>query len=46
LLNYAPEEWKPINSAYLLKLMSETLAGGSNELAMTNVLNKFGATGN
>jgi penicillin amidase len=43
LLNYAPEEWKPINSAYLLKLMSETLAGGSNELAMTNVLNKFGA---
>ncbi|WP_374950193.1 penicillin acylase family protein [Mucilaginibacter sp.] len=43
LLNYTPEEWKPINSAYLLKLMSETLAGGSNELAMTNVLNKFGA---
>jgi penicillin amidase len=43
LLNYAPEEWKPINSAFLLKLMSETLAGGSNELGMTNVLNKFGA---
>jgi penicillin amidase len=43
LLNYAPEEWKPINSAFLLKLMSETLSGGSNELAMTNVLNKFGA---
>ena len=43
LLDYAPEEWKPINSAYLLKLMSETLAGGSNELAMTNVLNKYGA---
>lgn len=43
LLNYEPEAWKPINSAFLLKLMSETLAGGSNELAMTNVLNKFGA---
>jgi len=43
LLDYAPEEWKPINSAFLLKLMSETLAGGSNELGMTNVLNKFGA---
>jgi penicillin amidase len=43
LLNYAPEDWKPINCAFLLKLMSETLAGGSNELAMTNVLNKFGA---
>ncbi|OOQ59376.1 penicillin acylase family protein [Mucilaginibacter pedocola] len=43
LLDYAPEEWKPINSAFLLKLMSETLAGGTNELAMTNVLNRFGA---
>lgn len=43
LLNYKPEQWKPINCAFLLKLMSETLAGGSNELAMTNVLNKFGA---
>jgi penicillin amidase len=43
LLDYAPEEWKPINCAFLLKLMSETLAGGTNELAMTNVLNKFGA---
>ncbi|MBL4675615.1 MAG: penicillin acylase family protein [Mucilaginibacter sp.] len=43
LLGYKPEEWKPINSAYLLKLMSETLAGGSNELGLTNVLNKYGA---
>jgi len=43
LLNYKPEEWKPINCAYLLKLMSETLAGGTNELGMTNVLNRFGA---
>ncbi|WP_158828323.1 penicillin acylase family protein [Mucilaginibacter lacusdianchii] len=42
LLNYKPEEWKPINCALLLKLMSETLAGGSDELEMTNVLNKFG----
>ncbi|RFZ90657.1 penicillin acylase family protein [Mucilaginibacter conchicola] len=43
LLGYKPEEWKPINSAYLLKLMSETLAGGSNELGLTDVLNKYGA---
>ncbi|MFD0792980.1 penicillin acylase family protein [Mucilaginibacter litoreus] len=43
LLAYKPEEWKPVNSAYLLKLMSETLAGGSNELGITNVLSKFGA---
>jgi penicillin amidase len=42
LLNYKPEDWKPINCAFLLKLMSETLAGGSDELEMTNVLNKFG----
>ncbi|WP_184548976.1 penicillin acylase family protein [Mucilaginibacter sp. FT3.2] len=43
LLDYAPEDWKPINCAFLLKLMSETLAGGSNEFAMSNILKKFGA---
>ncbi len=43
LLDYAPEESKPINCAYLLKLMSETLAGGSDQFAMTNDLKKFGA---
>ena len=43
LLGYAPEEWKPINCAYLLKLMSETLAGGSDQFAMTNDLQRFGA---
>lgn len=42
LLNYAPEEWKPINCVFLLKLMSETLAGGSDQFAMTNNLRKFG----
>ncbi len=42
LLNYKPEEWKPINCAFLLKLMSETLSGGSDEFLMTNTLNKFG----
>lgn len=42
LLNYEPEEWKPINCAYLLKLMSETLAGGSDQYQMTNTLAKFG----
>jgi penicillin amidase len=42
LLDYAPEEWRPINCAFLLKLMSETLAGGSNQFAMTNNLKKFG----
>ncbi|MDB5112893.1 MAG: penicillin acylase family protein, partial [Mucilaginibacter sp.] len=43
LLNYAPEDWKPINCAFLLKLMSETLAGGSDQFAMTNNLKHFGA---
>ncbi len=42
LLNYKPEDWKPVNSALLLKLMSATLAGGSNEFYMTNILNKYG----
>lgn len=42
LLNYEPEDWKPLNSALLLKLMSATLAGGSNEFYMNNILNKFG----
>lgn len=43
LLGYKPEEWTPLNTALLLKLMSETLAGGSDDLEMTNTLNKFGA---
>ena len=34
LLGYVPEKWQPINCAYLLKLMSETLAGGSDQFAM------------
>jgi len=42
LLDYAPEKWRPINSAFLLKLMSATLARGSNELALNNILKKFG----
>ncbi|WP_259066412.1 penicillin acylase family protein [Mucilaginibacter sp. X4EP1] len=43
LLDYEPEEWKPINCAFLLKLMSETLAGGSDQFGMTNNLKRFGA---
>lgn len=42
LLNYAPEHWKPLHSALLLKLMSATLAGGSDEFYMSNILNKYG----
>jgi len=42
LLDYEPEDFKPINCALFLKLMSETLAGGSRDLPMTNDLVKFG----
>ncbi|TCK80715.1 penicillin acylase family protein [Albibacterium bauzanense] len=42
ILNYKPEEWTPLNSALLLKLMSATLARGTNELAMNNILAKYG----
>lgn len=42
LLDYEPENWKPINSAYLLKLMSATLAAASNDFYMSNALSKFG----
>jgi len=43
LLDYAPEDWQPINCAFLLKNMSETLAGGSDDFQMTNNLQVFGA---
>ncbi|GAA4907454.1 penicillin acylase family protein [Mucilaginibacter defluvii] len=43
LMGYKPEPWKPINCAFLLKLMSQTLAGGSDQFAMTNTLQLFGA---
>lgn len=43
ILDYAPEKWTPLNSALLLKLMSATLASGSNEFYMSNILNKYGA---
>ncbi|WP_134090582.1 penicillin acylase family protein [Olivibacter sp. XZL3] len=42
LMDYAPEPWQPINSALLLKLMSATLAGSTDELYMTNVLKTHG----
>lgn len=42
ILDYKPEAWKPLNSALLLKLMSATLARGTNELALSNILNEYG----
>lgn len=42
ILDYAPEPWKPLNTALLLKLMSATLAGGSDELFMSRILSTYG----
>lgn len=42
LLDYEPELWTPIKCALLLKQMSATLAMGSNEFYMSNILKKFG----
>ncbi len=42
ILDYKPEEWKTLNTALLLKLMSVTLAGSSDEFYMTNILKKYG----
>ena len=42
ILNYKPEAWTPLNSALLLKLMSATLAAGSDEMKMSNILEAYG----
>lgn len=42
ILDYKPEKWDLLNTGLLLKLMSATLAGGSDELYMNNALKKFG----
>ena len=42
LLDYAPEPWTPLKVALLSKQMTHTLAGSSDDLQMTNVLNRYG----
>jgi penicillin amidase len=42
LLNYAPEPWTSLKCALLLKLMAYDLAGGSDDLRLTNILRKYG----
>ncbi|MBO0939362.1 penicillin acylase family protein [Fibrella sp. HMF5335] len=42
LLGYAPEPWTPIKCAYFLKYMSGVLALGADDVAMTNILAKYG----
>lgn len=42
ILDAAPEEWKPFNTALLLKNMSRTLAGRSNDVRTSNTMKYFG----
>ncbi len=42
ILDFIPEEWAPIKTAYLLKNMTRTLAGGSSDAITSNTLAYFG----
>jgi len=42
LLNYAPEAWSPLKCSLLLKLMAYDLAGRSDDLRMSNILQQYG----
>ncbi|GAB2461749.1 penicillin amidase [Hymenobacter qilianensis] len=42
LLDYTPEPWQPLKCALLLKLMAWDLSGRSDDLRLSNALNKYG----
>ncbi len=42
LLDYRPSDWKPVNSILMIKLFAETLAGTSDDYAMTNTMAALG----
>ncbi|MBS1934559.1 MAG: penicillin acylase family protein, partial [Bacteroidetes bacterium] len=42
LLNYKPEKWTNLKTAFFLKYMSLELAGGENDFEYTNAKNIFG----
>ncbi len=42
LLGYAPEAWKPLHSAIMVKSMAETLCSGNSDLQTTNALAFWG----
>ncbi|GAB3177773.1 penicillin acylase family protein [Telluribacter humicola] len=42
LLGYAPEPWAPIKCMLMLEQMTQTLAGGADDLRMTNILKTYG----
>lgn len=42
LLGYEPEEWTPLKCMYMLEQMTMTLAGRSDDMAMTNLVQRLG----
>lgn len=42
VLNFAPEQWDPIKTAYLLKNMTRMLAGRHNDVRTSNTIQYFG----
>jgi penicillin G amidase len=42
LFDHKPEKWSPVNSVLIMKLMAETLAGGSDDLEMSQLRQHFG----
>ncbi|MEX0723927.1 MAG: penicillin acylase family protein [Gracilimonas sp.] len=42
VLNFAPEKWEPIKTAYLLKNMTRMLAGRHNDVRTSNTIQYFG----
>lgn len=42
ILNVEPAEWRPINTALLLKYMTQMLAGRSDDFRMSNTIAHFG----
>jgi penicillin amidase len=42
VLNFAPEQWEPIKTAYLLKNMTRMLAGRHNDVRTSNTIQYFG----
>ena len=42
VLNFSPEQWEPIKTAYLLKNMTRMLAGRHNDVRTSNTIQYFG----
>ncbi|MEX2603521.1 MAG: penicillin acylase family protein [Gracilimonas sp.] len=42
VLNFSPEQWEPIKTAYLLKNMTRILSGRNNDVSTSNTIQYFG----